>query len=298
MRLHAHSFSRIISLLSPSLFSGAFLFSSISKGRWTIFMRSLSARHSRMIAQGQFLAEFPEKQSDFLFRSAREPLFFALLSVSLHFCPAPMVKSVQKTLKRAFFQAFLSRFERNKNPRKSLEKAWKNGRRKPKNGYFLVKSGFFDLLKKPLRRFQTEFFLKSSKNPTPKRLKNGFWKDFLAVSGWGGPSCAQNKTQTVKRAWSPHSCSCVLTLCRLMFHMKHQKTNERKIFRKIKLMSACLFALFNFFFLQKRIIQTKGKTAFLVSVPLHCGRHLCTGGAWWWDKSAIKHIAKESMRCI
>ena len=84
MRLHAHSYSRIISLLFPSLFSGAFLFSPISKGRWSIFMRSLSARHSRMVAQGQFLAEFPEKQSDFLFRSAREPLFFALLSVSLH----------------------------------------------------------------------------------------------------------------------------------------------------------------------------------------------------------------------
>ena len=106
MRLHAHSFSRIISLLFPSLFPGAFLFSPISKGRWTIFMRSLSARHSRMVAQGQFLAEFPEKQSDFLFRSAREPLFFALFSVSLHFCHAPMVKSVQKSLKRLFSGLF------------------------------------------------------------------------------------------------------------------------------------------------------------------------------------------------
>ena len=106
MRLHAHSFSRIISLLFPSLFSCAFLFSLISKGRWTIFMRSLSARHSHMDAHGRFLAEFPEKQSDFLFGSAREPLFFALLSVSLHFCPAPTAKSVQKTLKRAFSGLF------------------------------------------------------------------------------------------------------------------------------------------------------------------------------------------------
>lgn len=106
-------------------------------------MRSLSARHSRMVAQGQFLAEFPEKQSDFLFRSAWEPLFFALLSVSLHFCPAPMVKSVQKTLKRAFFQAFLSRFERNKNPRKSLKKSLKKRQAQAKKWLFFGKIGLF-----------------------------------------------------------------------------------------------------------------------------------------------------------
>ena len=105
------------------------------------------------------------------------------------FLPRADGKISSKILKKGFFQAFLSRFEKNKNHRKSLEKAWKNGRRKPKNGYFLVKSGFFDLSKKPLRRFQTEFFLKSSENPTPKRLKNGFWKDFFAVSGRVGPSC-------------------------------------------------------------------------------------------------------------
>ena len=122
MRLHTQSFSRIISLLFPSLFPGAFLFSPISKGRWTIFMRSLSARHSRMVAHGRFLAEFPEKQSDFLFRSAREPLFFALLSVSLHFCPAPMVKSVQKSLKRAFFRPFWAVLRGIKTPEKVLKK--------------------------------------------------------------------------------------------------------------------------------------------------------------------------------
>ena len=44
-----------------------------------------------------------------------------------------------------------------------------------------------------------------------------------------------------------------------MFHMKHQKTNERKIFKKIKLMDAYIFALFNFSFLQKRIIQIREK---------------------------------------
>ena len=99
------------------------------------------------------------------------------------FLPCANGKISPKILKKGFFQAFLSRFERNKNPRKSLEKSMKNDRRKTKNGCFLAKSGFFGLSKKPLRRFQTEFFLKSSKNPTPKRLKNGFWKDFLAVSG-------------------------------------------------------------------------------------------------------------------
>lgn len=158
----------------------------------------------------------------------------------------------------------MSCFERNKNPRKSLEKSLKNDRRKPKNGCFLAKSGFFDLSKKPLRRFQTEFFLKSSENPTQKRLKNGFWRDFLAVSGRVGPSCAQNKTQTEKRTRSPHSCSRVLTLCRLMFHMKHQQADERKIFKKIKLMDAYIFALFNFSFLQKRIIQIRGKSFFSI----------------------------------
>lgn len=92
-------------------------------------------------------------------------------------------KISSKILKKSFFLVFLSRFERNKDPRKSLEKSLKNDRRKPKNGGFLAKSGFFDLSKKPLRRFQTEFFLKSSENPTQKRLKNGFWRDFFAVSG-------------------------------------------------------------------------------------------------------------------
>lgn len=158
----------------------------------------------------------------------------------------------------------MSRFERNKDPRKSLEKSLKNDRRKPKNGYFLVKSGFFDLSKKPLRRFQTEFFLKSFENPTQKRLKNGFCKDFFAVSGRVGPSCAQNKTQTEKRTRSPHSYSRFWTLCRLMFHMKHQKPNERKIFKKIKLMGAYKFALFNFSFLQKRIIQIRRKCFFSI----------------------------------
>lgn len=105
------------------------------------------------------------------------------------FLPCADGKISPKNLKKGFFSGFFSRFERNKNPRKSLEKSLKNDRRKPKNGYFLVKSGFFDLSKKPLRRFQTEFFLKSSENPTPKRLKNGFWKDFFAVSGRVGPSC-------------------------------------------------------------------------------------------------------------
>ena len=99
------------------------------------------------------------------------------------FLPCANGKISSKILKKSFFLVILSRFERNKDPRKSLEKSLKNDRRKPKNGGFLAKSGFFDLSKKPLRRFQTEFFLKSSKNPTPKRLKNGFWKDFLAVSG-------------------------------------------------------------------------------------------------------------------
>ena len=106
MRLCTQSYSWISPLLFPSLLPGAFPFSPISKGRWSIFMRSLSARHSRMVAHGRFLAVFPEKQSDFLFGSAREPLFFALLSVSLHFCPAPMVKSVQKSLKRLFSGLF------------------------------------------------------------------------------------------------------------------------------------------------------------------------------------------------
>lgn len=120
------------------------------------------------------------------------------------FLPCADGKNSSKNLKKGFFQAFLSRFERNKDPRKNLEKSMKNDGRKPKNGCFLAKSGFFDLSKKPLRRFQTEFFLKSSENPTKKRLKNGFWRDFLAVSGRVGPSCAQNKTQTEKRARSPH----------------------------------------------------------------------------------------------
>lgn len=105
------------------------------------------------------------------------------------FLPCANGKISSKILKKGFFLVFLSRFERNKDPRKSPEKSLKNDRRKPKNGGFLTKSGFFDLSKKPLRRFQTEFFLKSSENPTQKRLKNGFWRDFLAVSGRVGPSC-------------------------------------------------------------------------------------------------------------
>lgn len=180
------------------------------------------------------------------------------------FLPCANGKISSKILKKSFFLVFLSRFERNKDPRKSPEKSMKNDRRKPKNGGFLAKSGFFGLSKKPLRRFQTEFFLKSSENPTKKRLKNGFCKDFFAVSGRVGPSCARNKAQTEKRARSPHSCSRVLTLCRLMFHMKHQKTNKRKIFKKIKLMDAYIFALFNFSFLQKRIIQIRGKSFFSI----------------------------------
>lgn len=95
------------------------------------------------------------------------------------FLPCANGKISSKILKKGFFQAFLSRFERNKDPRKSLEKSLKNDRRKAKNGCFLAKSGFFDLSKKPLRRFQTEFFLKSSENTTKKRLKNGFWRVFL-----------------------------------------------------------------------------------------------------------------------
>lgn len=46
--------------------------------------------------------------------------------------------------------------------------------------------------------------------------------------------------------------------------MKHQKTNERKIFKKIKLMGAYIFALFNFSFLQKRMIQIRRKSFFSI----------------------------------
>ena len=157
MRLHAHSFSRIISLLFPSLFPGAFLFSPISKGRWTIFMRSLSARHSLMVAQGQFLAEFPEKQSDFLFRSAREPLFFALLSVSLHFCPAPMVKSVQKSLKRAFFRPFWAVLRGIKTPEKVLKKAWKTTGASQKMAVFWQNRAFLAFQKSLSDDFRQNF---------------------------------------------------------------------------------------------------------------------------------------------
>lgn len=76
-----------------------------------------------MVAQGQFLAEFPEKQSDFLFRSAREPLVLCSFVVFSAFLPCADGKISPKNLKKGLFQAFLSRFERNKNPRKSLEKA-------------------------------------------------------------------------------------------------------------------------------------------------------------------------------
>lgn len=174
---------------SPLYFRVHSCFLRYQKGRRTIFMRSLSARHSRMVAQGQFWAEFPEKWSDFFVWIRPGTLVLCSFVGLSAFLPCANGKISSKILKKGFFLAFLSRFERNKNPRKSLEKSLKNDRRKAKNSCFLAKSGFFDLSKKPLRRFQTEFFLKSSENPTQKRLKNGFWKDFFAVSGRVGPSC-------------------------------------------------------------------------------------------------------------
>ena len=178
MRLHAHSFSRIISFLFPSLFPGAFLFSLISKGRWTIFMRSLSARHSRMVAQGQFLAEFPEKWSDFLFGSAREPLFFALLSVSLHFCPAPIVKSVQKTLKRAFFRPFWAVLRGIKTPEKVLKKPEKTAGASQKMAIFWWNRAFLTFQKSLLDDFRQNFSWKAPKIRPQKGWKTAFGRIF------------------------------------------------------------------------------------------------------------------------
>lgn len=179
MRLHAHSFSRIISLLFPSLFSGAFLFSPILKRTqnhfYAFFVRA-SFAYSR--ARSIFGRISCKMIRFFVWIRPGTLVLCSFVGFSA-FLPCANGKISSKILKKGFFQAFLSRFERNKNPRKSLEKSLKNDRRKPKNGGFLAKLGFFDLSKKPLRRFQTEFFLKSSENPTQKRLKNGFWKDFF-----------------------------------------------------------------------------------------------------------------------
>lgn len=128
---------------SPLYFRVHSCFLRYQKGRRTIFMRSLSARHSRMVAQGQFLAEFPEKWSDFFVWIRPGTLVLCSFVGLSAFLPCANGKISSKILKKGFFLAFLSRFERNKNPRKSPEKSLKKRQAQAKKWLFFGKIGLF-----------------------------------------------------------------------------------------------------------------------------------------------------------
>ena len=125
MRLHAHSFSRIISLLFPSLFPGAFLFSPISKRTlnyfYAFFVRALFAYGSA----GSIFCKISWKTVRFFVWIRPGTLVLCSFIGFSAFLPCANGKISSKILKKAFFRPFWAVLRGIKTPEKVLKKAWK-----------------------------------------------------------------------------------------------------------------------------------------------------------------------------